>query len=96
MAVHIGLSDLALQAVDGTKMAGNVAQHGAGADWPGLMRRTQAAIAELEDQNEAGEHEPPPSLPQEMREASDLGARIREAREGAPKNGTRKTPMPGP
>ena len=87
-AVQVGLTDLALQAVDGTKMAGNVAQGRAGArlDLSRLMERTEVAIADLEDQNERGEDELPPSLPQGMREASELAARIREARGPAGRN----------
>jgi transposase len=63
-AVKVGLVDLAVQAVDGTKMAGNAATDRT-YDKEGLQKlleRTEKAIRELEDQNETGNDPPPPHL----------------------------------
>lgn len=64
-AVRLELLDGAVQAVDGTKVAANAAKKRT-YDEAGLQRlweRTEAAIADLEAQNEGGEDLPPPRLP---------------------------------
>ena len=65
VAVEAGLVDLAVQAVDGTKMAGNASKDRTfsrkGLDR--LAERTAAAIADLEAQNETGGDDSPPRLP---------------------------------
>ena len=80
-AVKLGLVDLAIQAVDGTKIPANAARDRI-YDAAGLKRlfeRTEAAIAEMEAQNEAGEDTPPPRLPKELQQAQFLRQQIREA-----------------
>ena len=73
-AVKLNLIDLAVQAVDGTKIAANAVGDRT-YDTAGLHRlleRVEAAIAELEAQNEAGEDSPSPRLPEELRRAQAL------------------------
>ncbi len=83
MAVKAGLVDLALQAVDGTKIAGNAARDrtydGEGLDR--LIERVEQAIADLEAQNTTGGEDAPPRLPQEVATKEKLLQRIRQARE---------------
>ncbi len=80
-AVAAGLVDLAVQAVDGTKLAGNAAKDRT-YDAEGLsklLERTEAAIAELEAQNQGGEDPPPPRLPQELSQAKALREQVQSA-----------------
>jgi transposase len=81
VAVETGLVDLAVQAVDGTRVAGSAARErtldAAGlADLPG---RVQTAIADLEAQNTGGDDPPPARLPAELARAEALRARVMEA-----------------
>ena len=78
-AVELGLVDLALQAVDGTRVRGNVAQERT-LDAEGLARllgRTDARIEELESQ-QAGDDPPLSPLPAHLR-AEALRTQVREA-----------------
>lgn len=82
-AVRVGLVDLAVQAVDGTKLAGNAAKART-FDEAGLARlleRTEAAVADLEAQNSGGEDPPPPRLPAALTRAMGLRARVQRALE---------------
>lgn len=82
-AVRLGLVDLAVQAVDGTKIAGNAAKART-FDAEGLRRlleRTDAAIAQLEAQNATGGDPPPPRLPEELADAQALRERVQQALE---------------
>jgi hypothetical protein len=84
LAVRLGLVDLALQAVDGTKVSGNAAKERS-YDRQGLDRlleRTERAIAELEAQNRTDDAPPPPRLPQELADAQALRERIAALRAG--------------
>jgi transposase len=80
-AVNAGLVDLALQAVDGTRIAANASRdrtYGA----KGLRRlldRVEAAIKDLEGQNSTGDDPPPASLPEELASAEALRQRVSEA-----------------
>jgi transposase len=81
-AVRAGLVDLAIQAVDGTKLAGNAAKDRTH-DQQGLERlieRTERAIADLEAQNATGGEGAPPMLPQELARKAALLERVRQAR----------------
>ena len=80
-AVAAGLVDLAVQAVDGTKLAGNAAKARTydAAGLRDLLARTEAAIADLEAQNAGGADPPPPTLPAELAQAAALAARVRAA-----------------
>lgn len=80
-ACAAGLVDLALQAVDGSKVAGSAAKdqiYNAGR-LKRLLERTEAAIAGLEAQNRGGEEAPPARLPQELRQKQALAQKVREA-----------------
>ena len=80
-AMELGLVDLAVQAVDGTKVAANAAGDRT-YDATGLQRlleRTEAAIAELEAQNEGGDELPPPRLPMDLQRTKALRQQVRAA-----------------
>ena len=82
-AVEMGLVDLAVQAVDGTKIPGN-ASRSRTYDAVGLQKlldRTETTIAELEAQNEGGDDPSPPRLPEQLRRAEGLRAQVRTAME---------------
>ncbi len=84
IAMRLGLVDLAVQAVDGTKVAGNAAKDRS-YDEAGLQRlldRTEATIAELEAQNEGGDDPPPPRLPQQLAQQEELRAQVQAALKG--------------
>ena len=80
-AVKAGLVDLALQVVDGTRIAGNASKDRT-YDAKGLRRlldRVEAAIKDLEAQNSAGGDPSPASLPEELASAEALRQRVGEA-----------------
>ncbi|MCX6004041.1 MAG: IS1182 family transposase, partial [Chloroflexi bacterium] len=80
-AVELDLIDLAVQAVDGTKIAANAADdrtHDA-ASLQRLLNRAEAAIAELEAQNEGGDDAPPPRLPEALQTAKKLHQHVKDA-----------------
>ena len=80
-AVEMGLVDLAVQAVDGTKIQGNASRNRT-YDARGLQKlldRAEAAIAELEAQNESGNDPPPPKLPEQLQRARGLKDQVRAA-----------------
>ena len=80
-AIEMELIDLAIQAVDGTKIAANAAGDRTfdSAELRRLLERTEAAISELEAQNEGGDDSIAPRLPEELQTAKKLQQRIREA-----------------
>ena len=80
-AMEVGLVDLAVQAVDGTKVAANAAGDQT-YDATGLQRlldRTEVAIAELEAQNETDDTPSPPRLPSELQHFQTLREKVRAA-----------------
>lgn len=80
-AVAVGLVDLAVQAVDGTKVVANAAKDQT-MDAQALRRlleRVDAAIVDLEAQNVAGDDPPPPRLPEELAQAQVLRERVQGA-----------------
>ena len=80
-AVELGLVDLAVQALDGTKVGANAAGDRTH-DSAGLRRlldRTEAAVAELEAQNEGGDDPAPPRLPGQLQTARALRQQVRDA-----------------
>ena len=81
VAVHLGLVDLAVQAVDGTKVAANAAgdQTYDAVGLQALLERTETAISELEAQNAADDTPVPPRLPKELHRVQDLRQRVHAA-----------------
>ena len=80
-AIELDLVDLAVQAVDGTKIAANAAGDRTydADDLQKLLHRTEAAISELESQNEGGDDAPLPRLPEELQKVKELQQRIKDA-----------------
>lgn len=80
-AVRLELVDSALQAVDGTKIAGAAANARTLSDkqLERLERKTEAAISELESQ-QAGEADRPPRQRQELRDQQRLRCQVKAAR----------------
>ena len=80
-AVTMKLVDLAVQAVDGTKVGANAAKDRTyNAEELGrLLNRVEKAIADLEDQNEGGEDTPALHLPEELANKRVLREQIRHA-----------------
>jgi len=81
IALELKLLDLAVQAVDGTKIAANAARDRTydGSGLQRLLERTEAAITELEAQNEAGDDSSLPRLPEELQQAQALRRQVRDA-----------------
>ena len=83
MTVSMGLVDLAVQAVDGTKVAANAAKERT-FDAEGLrllLERVEASISDLEAQNEAGEGAVLARLPKELAEDKALREQVQQAME---------------
>ena len=80
-AIELDLIDLAVQAVDGTKIAANAAGDRTydATELQRLLKRTEAAIVELEAQNEGGDDAPPARLPEALQTAKKLHQRVRDA-----------------
>jgi transposase len=81
VAVAAGLVDLAVQAVDGTRVAGSAARERTldAAGLEALLAKTEAALADLEAQNAGGDEPPPPRLPQELAKLAALRERVQQA-----------------
>ena len=80
-AIAMDLIDLAVQAVDGTKVEANASLYRS-YDEEGLRRLlsgVETAIADLESQNEGGPEVPAACLPQELSEKKALRERVRRA-----------------
>ncbi len=80
-AVAMKLVDLAVQAVDGTKLSANASSKRS-YDAEGLaklLERLDRAIAELEDQNEGETERAPVHLPEELADKRTLRDRVRRA-----------------
>ncbi len=83
IAARLGLVDWALQAVDGTKVAGSASSSRTydAQQLERLLERTERAIADLEAQNEAGDEPAAPRLPADLAEAQRLRADVLAARQ---------------
>jgi transposase/IS5 family transposase len=92
IAVDVGLVDLALQAVDGTKVAANAAgdQTHDAAGLQKLLERTEAAILELEAQNIQDDIPVPPQLPKDLQDAQALRQRVQSALDQLAQNKNQK------
>jgi transposase len=80
-AVRMELVDLAVQAVDGTKVAANAAREHT-YDKKGLenlLDRTDKVIRDLEKENEAGNDAVPVHLPEKLRKAEQLRREVKSA-----------------
>ncbi len=91
-AIEMGLVDLAVQALDGTRIGANAAgdrTHNA-ADLHRLLNRAEAVIAELEAQNEAGDDPIPPRLPEGLQTAQALRQQVQDAMTRLEKQGLSK------
>ena len=82
IAARLGLVEWALQAVDGTKVAGSASSSRTydAQQLDRLLARTERAIADLEAQNEAGDEPAAPRLPTDLAEAQRLRAEVMAAR----------------
>lgn len=80
-AVAMKLVDLAVQAVDGTKMAASASAYRSydAEKLAQLLDRTDRAIADLEAQNEGGEDASAVNLPEELANKEALRERLRQA-----------------
>lgn len=80
-AVRAGLIDLAVQAVDGSKVWGSAAKGRTytAAGLRRLLEKTAAAIADLEAQNQTAGDAVPVRLPAKLRQKQALAARVRQA-----------------
>ena len=80
-AVTMELVDLAVQAVDGTKVAANASVNKSydAAGLRGLLERLERAIADLEAQNEAGEEAAVARLPEKLADKEVLREQVRQA-----------------
>jgi len=91
-AVKVGLVDMAVQAIDGTKIAGNASKHRT-YDREGLQRlleRTEKTINELEKENEVGNDPPPSHLPPKLIQAEQLRAEVKAAMEKLAEEGRKR------
>ena len=80
-AVTMKLVDLAVQAVDGTKVVANASLNRSydAEGLRGLLERLERAIADLEAQNEAGEDTAVAHLPEELADKEVLREQVRQA-----------------
>ena len=80
-AVTMKLVDLAVQAVDGTKVVANASLNRSydAEGLRGLLERLESAIADLEAQNEAGEDTAVAHLPEELADKEVLREQVRQA-----------------
>ncbi len=80
-AMKMDLVDMAIQAIDGTRIAGNACRYRS-YDAKGLQKvleRTEKVIQELERENEAGNEPAPPHLPEKLRQAENLRQEVKTA-----------------
>jgi transposase len=81
IAVKVGLVDLAIQAVDGTRVMANAAKERTydAAAMKRLLERTEEAIRDLESQNVAGQDPVPVHLPEELTRKQALREKVKQA-----------------
>ncbi|MDD9994748.1 MAG: IS1182 family transposase [Dehalococcoidia bacterium] len=80
-AVAMELVDLAVQAVDGTKVIANASREKSYApdQLERLLERVEKAIEEMEAQNEGGDEAVPARLPEQLADQKALRERVRQA-----------------
>lgn len=91
-AVKLDLVDLALQAVDGTKIAGNASKDRTynAQGLKRLIERTDEVIKELEQENESNNDPAPIHLPEKLRKARQLREKVKSALAGLEKEAQEK------
>jgi len=82
-AINMDLVDMALQAIDGTKLQANAVKDRTydAKGLRGLLERTDTVIEELEKQNEAGNDPAPIQLPEKLRQTRLLRTEVKTAME---------------
>lgn len=80
-ALKMDLVDMAVQAVDGTKIQANAARDRTydANRLQQLLKRTEVVIQELERQNEEGDYPPPVHLPEKLRQTQSLHTEVKAA-----------------
>jgi transposase len=80
-AINMDLLDMAVQAIDGTKLQANAAKDRTydAKGLQGLLERTETVIEALEKQNEAGDDPPPVHLPEKLRQDQVLRTEVKNA-----------------
>jgi transposase len=80
-AINLNLVDLALQAIDGTKIEANACSHRSydEMELKRLLERTESAIRDLEEQNETGNDPAPVHLPEGLIKAKRLREEVKSA-----------------
>ena len=91
-AVTMGLVDLAVQAVDGTKVGANASRDRTcdADELRALLGRLNEAIAELETQNEGGQDDAAVNLPRELTDKDVLRQQVRRAMDDLADRGRQK------
>jgi transposase len=91
-AVKMDLVDLAVQAIDGTKIAANASKSRSFTvdGLEKLLARTEEAILKMEKENETGNDPPPCRLPDKLREKKLLTTKVKTAMETLAKDESRK------
>lgn len=91
-AIKLDLADLAVQAVDGTKIAGNASRNRTydARQLAGLLERTEKTISELEKENEEGSDPPPVNLPEKLAEAQRLHEQVTAAMKELAEDGKKR------
>jgi hypothetical protein len=86
------LVDLAVQAVDGTKVMANAAKKRTydAKQMQSLLERTEKTIEKLEEENEAGDDLPPVHLPQKLAQAQHLEEQVKAAIEQLAEDGRKR------
>lgn len=82
IAIAANLLDLALQAVDGTKLLANAARERSltPTELEQLEQKLDGRLARLESQQQGDDDPPPPALPKELARTETLRAQVRAAR----------------
>ncbi len=83
-AVKMDLVDMAVQAIDGTKIAANASKYRTydAKELERLLARTEKVIRDLERENESNSELAPPHLPEKLRRAQDLHHQVKVALAG--------------
>ena len=91
-AVKLDLVDLAVQAIDGTKLSGNASRDRTydAKSLKRLLEHTDEIIQELEKENDSGNDPSPVRLPEKLRKAKQLREKVKSALVGLKKEEQQK------